>query len=136
MVKQYRDYLSMTMSVVPKLIDQSAVQRTERRMTMENDLILTRLRNLRLPGMAEALIDLLKLPVQMRPSLEKAVSKMIDTEIRSRDDNRTARLLKLAKIPETVLIEQITCRQTETLLWTNCLLCRIVDLCVGARTCL
>lgn len=78
-------------------------------MTMENDLILARLRNLRLPGMAEAVSDMLKLPIQMRPSLENAVSKMIETEIRSRDDNRTARLLKLARLPETVLIEQITC---------------------------
>lgn len=87
----------------------------ERRMTMSSNLIISQLKSLRLPGMAEAVSDMLKLPVQMRPSLESAVTKMIETEIRSRDDNRTARLLKAARLPEKVLIESITCSAARNL---------------------
>lgn len=73
-------------------------------------LIKERLALLSLHGMAEAIGDLLALPVQMRPSLENAVSKMIDAEIRHRDDKRTRRLLKASKMRMTnVLMESIIC---------------------------
>lgn len=49
-------------------------------------MLTERLRLLSLDGMAEALGDVLALPIQMRPSLEHVVSKMIDTETRHRDD--------------------------------------------------
>lgn len=74
--------------------------------------IVDRLKALKLNGMAEAVNDLIKLPVQMRPSLEMALSKMLETETRCRDDCRTAKLLKASKLRYRVLVEDITCSTT------------------------
>ena len=71
--------------------------------------IVDRLKALKLSGMAEAVSDIIKLPIQMRPGLEMALSKMLETEIRYRDDSRTARLLKDSKLRYPVLVEDITC---------------------------
>lgn len=71
--------------------------------------IVERLKALKLIGMAEAVSDIIKLPVQMRPGLEMALSKMIETETRCRDDSRTVRLLKASKLRYQVLVEDITC---------------------------
>lgn len=79
-------------------------------------LLTERLRLLSLEGMAEALGDVLALPIQMRPSLEQAVSRMIDTETRHRDDRRTMRLLKASKMRMTdVLMEDIVCSAARNL---------------------
>ncbi len=71
--------------------------------------LIESLKSLKLQGMAEAFADLMKLPIQNRPSIEGAVSKMIDNENRFRDDNRTARLLKAAKLKLKANIEDVTC---------------------------
>ena len=76
---------------------------------MENDAIIGRLKALGLHGMAEAVNDLLRLPVQMRPNIETAVCKMIETETRYRDDKRTARLLKAAKLRIKAHVEDVKC---------------------------
>ena len=65
---------------------------------MDSKILIEQLRSLKLPGMAEAVGDMLLMPSHLRPSLEAAVSKMIETEIAARDESRTARLLKAAKL--------------------------------------
>lgn len=82
---------------------------------MESNMLTDRLRSLGLYGMAEAAGDMLKLPLQMRPGLESAINKMIETEVRSRDDKRTARLLKAAKLRVKALIEDIICSTARNL---------------------
>lgn len=47
---------------------------------MESNIILSQLKELKLFGMAEAFGDMAAMPVQMRPSLEGAVARMIETE--------------------------------------------------------
>lgn len=74
---------------------------------MNNEILIEQLKGLGLHGMAEALGDLFKLPVQKRPSLEMAAEKLIENEIRSRDAARTARLLKAAKLKMNVLVESV-----------------------------
>lgn len=81
----------------------------------ELKIITEGLKSLRLNGMAEAVNDILKLPIQMRPNLELALSKIIETEIRSRDDSRTARLLKASKLRYQVIIDDITCSTARNL---------------------
>lgn len=81
----------------------------------EHSTVIDRLKALKLNGMAEALGDMMKLPVQMRPGLEMALSKMLDTETRHRDDSRTARLLKAGKLRYQVLVEDITCSTARNL---------------------
>lgn len=76
---------------------------------MEFDVIIQRFKAIGLHGMAEAVSDLLRLPVQMRPSIETAVCKMVESESRYRDDRRTARLLKAAKLKIKALIEDVKC---------------------------
>lgn len=76
---------------------------------MESDVIIQRFKSLGLHGMAEAVEDLLKLPVQMRPNIETAVCKMVEAESRYRDDRRTARLLKAAKLKIKALVEDVKC---------------------------
>lgn len=68
-----------------------------------------RLKSLKLQGMAEAFGDIMKLPIQRRPSIEGAVSKMVDNENRFRDDNRTTRLLKAARLKVKANIEDVKC---------------------------
>lgn len=77
---------------------------------MSEYAIIDRLRSLSLNGMAQALEDIMKLPMQMRPSLDNAVSKMVDMEIRVRDDRRAARLLKASKMRiGNALLEDVEC---------------------------
>lgn len=87
--------------------------------------IVERLKALKLSGMAEAISDIIKLPVQIRPSLEMTLSKMLETETRCRDDSRTARLLKASKLRYQVLVEDITCSTTRN--FTREQLTSIVD---------
>jgi DNA replication protein DnaC len=77
--------------------------------------IANRLKFLKLNGMAEAVSDLMRLSLQMRPSLEMALSKMVEAETRHRDDSRTARLLKASKLRYRVLIEDISCSTARNL---------------------
>lgn len=60
------------------------------------------------------------LPMQKRPGLERAVEKMVQTEICTRDRKLTEILLKVAKLRYKVFIENITCsterNQTEDIL--------------------
>ena len=53
---------------------------------MNSDLIVTQFEKLKLYGMAEAAGDLLLTPVQMRPSMETVLTKLVETETRHRDD--------------------------------------------------
>lgn len=82
---------------------------------MDKGLMADQLRLLKLHGMAEAFEDQASLPVQTRPSLEVAVSKMIEREKRFRNDARTAKLLKGAMLPRKVLIEDVTCSTARNL---------------------
>jgi DNA replication protein DnaC len=84
-----------------------SLTKLKRTAKMETDVIIARLKNLGLHGMAESLRVSLLQPIQMRPSIETAVCKMIDTEIRLRDEKRTARLLKAAKLKMPAIIEDI-----------------------------
>ncbi len=81
----------------------------------EYSSVIDRLKALKLNGMAEALGDIMKLPVQMRPGLEMSLSKMLDTETRHRDDSCTARLLKAGKLRYQVLVEDIICSTARNL---------------------
>lgn len=77
---------------------------------MIDDEIVNRLKKLSLHGMAEAYNDIMALPPQMRPDMAGALSKMVDTEVRHRDDKRTARLLKASMLRIShALIEDVEC---------------------------
>lgn len=70
---------------------------------------ITQLRELGLHGMAEAFESMMRLPLQKRPGLERAVEKMIQTELCIRDRRLAEKLLKAAKLRYKVFIEDITC---------------------------
>ena len=70
---------------------------------------ITQLRELGLHGMAEAFESMMRLPLQKRPGLERAVEKMIQTELCIRDRRLAEKLLKTAKLRYKVFIEDITC---------------------------
>ena len=82
---------------------------------MNTNILIEQLHMLSLRGMAEAVNDMLLMPSHMRPSLETAVSKMIETEISTRNESRTARLVKAAKLRFKVFIEDITCSTARNL---------------------
>ena len=48
-------------------------------------------------------------PVQNRPSLEVAISKMVDEEVQDRRDRKTAMYLKISKLRYTALLEDVIC---------------------------
>jgi DNA replication protein DnaC len=73
-------------------------------------IIIGQLRGtLKLDGMAEACYDVSKMPIHMRPGIEALLAKMIETEIRHRDDARTQKLLKAAKLPVKAHVEDVIC---------------------------
>jgi DNA replication protein DnaC len=76
---------------------------------MERNDIIHGLKKLKLQGMAAEAEGLLKVPVNMRQSLELSLQKLIEAEVRTRDLNRTTRLLKAAKLRFKVNIEDIIC---------------------------
>lgn len=82
---------------------------------MDSNMLIDRLRSLKLNGMAEAVSDMLALPAHMRPSLESAVSKMVETEASSRDEYRTLRLLKAAKLRMKATLDDVTCSTARNL---------------------
>lgn len=64
---------------------------------------------LHLEGMAESFVATASLPIQLRPNIETAVQKMIEEEVRHRNDKQTAKLLKAAKLRYKVFVEDIIC---------------------------
>lgn len=76
---------------------------------MNTQITLTQLRELGLHGMAESFESMMALPTQNRPGLDRAVQKMVETEICARNKKQTEKLLKAAKLRYTVFIEDITC---------------------------
>lgn len=76
---------------------------------MNAEIIVTMLKNLKLTGMAEAFSDLMNMPLQIRPSLDVCVSKMIEAEKCERNNALTEKLLRNAKLHHTVYVEDIEC---------------------------
>jgi DNA replication protein DnaC len=76
---------------------------------MDRNDIIQGLKKLKLQGMATEAEGLLRTPVNMRPCLELSLQKLIEAEARTRDDNRTLRLLKAAKLRYKVNVEDIIC---------------------------
>lgn len=76
---------------------------------MNRDDIIRGLKKLKLQGMASEAEGLLRIPVNMRPSMEITLQKLIEAETRTRDDNRTSRLLKAAKLRFKANVEDIKC---------------------------
>lgn len=76
---------------------------------MSTQTTISQLKELGLYGMAESFEDMMKLPSQKRPALDRAVEKMVQTEVCTRDKKLTEKLLKAAKLRYKVFIEDITC---------------------------
>ena len=82
---------------------------------MSIQTIVTQLKELGLEGMAESFDATMALPIQKRPSIERAVEKMIESEICMRDRKLSERLVKAAKLRYNVYIENITCSTARNL---------------------
>ena len=65
---------------------------------MSTQTTTSQLKELGLHGMAESFEDMMTLPSQKRPTLDRAVEKMVQTEICTRDRKLTEKLLKAAKL--------------------------------------
>ena len=68
---------------------------------MSIQTIVTQLKELGLEGMAESFDATMALPIQKRPSIERAVEKMIESEVCMRDRKLYERLVKAAKLGST-----------------------------------
>ena len=76
---------------------------------MSTQTTINQLKELGLHGMAESFESMMILPSQKRPSLERAVEKMVEMENCTRDKKLTEKLLKAAKLRYRVFIEDIIC---------------------------
>jgi phage-related protein len=70
---------------------------------------IIQLNELKLRGMSSSFEAMTSLPVQNRPSLEVAISKMVDAEVQDRRDRKTAMYLKISKLRYTALLEDVIC---------------------------
>ena len=68
---------------------------------------IIQLNELKLRGMSSSFEAMTSLPVQNRPSLEVAISKMVDAEVQDRRDRKTAMYLKISKLRYTALLEDV-----------------------------
>lgn len=82
---------------------------------MSTHTTISQLRELGLHGMAESFASMMTLPMQKRPCLERAVEKMVETEVCTRDKKLAERLLKAAKLRYKVFMEDITCSEERNL---------------------
>ncbi len=82
---------------------------------MSTQTIVTQLKELGLEGMAESFEAIMTLPMQKRPSIERAVEKMLESESCMRDRKLFERLVKAAKMRYNVYIENITCSTARNL---------------------
>ncbi len=82
---------------------------------MSIQTIVTQLKELGLDGMAESFDATMTMPIQKRPSMERAVEKMIESEICIRDRKLSERLIRAAKLRYNVYIESITCSTARNL---------------------
>ena len=64
---------------------------------------IIQLNELKLRGMSSSFEAMTSLSVQNRPSLEVAISKMVDAEVQDRRDRKTAMYLKISKLRYTVV---------------------------------
>ena len=92
---------------------------------MSTQTTISQLKELGLHGMAEAFEAMMILPSQKRPGLDRAVEKMVQTEVCTRDKKLTEKLLKAAKLRYKVFIEDITCSTERNL--TECQLAEVAD---------
>ena len=72
---------------------------------MSTQTTISQLKELGLHGMAEAFEAMMILPSQKRPGLDRAVEKMEQTEVCTRDKKLTEKLLKAAKLRYKVFRE-------------------------------
>lgn len=70
---------------------------------------IIQLNELKLRGMSSSFEAMTSLPVQNRPSLEVAISKMVDAEVQDRRVRKTAMYLKISKLRYTALLEDVIC---------------------------
>lgn len=70
---------------------------------------VSQLNDLKLRGMALSFNAITSLPIQDRPSIELAVSRMVEAEYQDRRDRKTKVYIKGSKLRYTALIEDIIC---------------------------
>lgn len=92
---------------------------------MNTQVTISQLKDLGLYGMAESFESIMALPMQKRPGLDRAVEKMVESEICTRNQKLTEKLLKAAKLRYTVYIQDITCSTARNL--TEAQLAEIAD---------
>ena len=92
---------------------------------MNAEMLSTMLRELKLNGFAESFSDLMNMPMQMRPSLDVCMARMIEAEHCHRNSARTQKLLKAAKLRYGAHIQDIECSVSRNL--TPAMLSEIAD---------
>lgn len=82
---------------------------------MNTQITLDQLKQLKLPGMADAYQAVLSLPVQEQPSIHQFMARLSEAEIQHRAHLRTQALLKLSKLRYHAVIEQVYCNSGRNL---------------------
>ena len=76
---------------------------------MNTQETIIQLKELKLKGMAASLEAIMTLPVQNRPTLELAITRMVEAEQLDRRDRKTEMYLKTSRLRYTALLEDIIC---------------------------
>jgi len=82
---------------------------------MNTQITLDQLKQLKLPGMADAYQAVLSLPVQEQPSIHQFMARLSEAEIQHRAHLRTQALLKLSKLRYHAVMEQVYCNSGRNL---------------------
>lgn len=76
---------------------------------MNNQIVLDKLKTLKLDGMEKAYSSILSLPIHEQPNFQLVVNRIIDAEIEYRQQYKTNIYLKLSKMRYHAVIEQVEC---------------------------
>ena len=76
---------------------------------MNTQETIIQLKDMKLKGMAASLETIMNLPVQVRPTLELAIARIVEAELQDRRDRKTEMFLKTSRLRYTALLEDVIC---------------------------
>lgn len=116
------------MKILGELIRTNKSQKPKK--TMNTQITINQLTELKLNGMAQAYQGILSLPILDQPTLHTAIAQITEAELQNRTHRKTQMFLKLSKLRYDALLEQIHCNVQRNFTKENLMAladCRFID---------
>lgn len=95
--------------------DISRIYKFKKQKQMNNQIVLDKLKSLKLVGMEKTYSSILSLPIHEQPNFQLIVNRIVDAEIEHRQQHKSNINLKLSKMRYNAVIEQVECNAQRNL---------------------